>query len=520
MLVRILILAQLFIIGYTLLYNTVNFLLMVLAFWRIRFFLRERSVLDPEFAYASPYTPLISLIVPAHNEERTIVESVRALLRLRYPRLEVIVVNDGSTDRTREVLQEAFALVRRDLPHHAPLKTAPIKGLYEARSEKPAHVQRLILVDKEKGGKADALNAGINVALAPYICTVDADSLIDEKALLQLIAAVQKDPGQIVAIGGQVSVANGRVVEPGRVRSTQLPKRALVLLQFVEYLRSFTMGRTALAMLRALLILSGVFALYRRDVLIRIGGFLTENMRTRLGREYARDAPQTVTEDLEIILRLYRYMYDKKIEGRVDFLPYPIAWTEVPEVLADLRKQRKRWYRGLVENLLVFYRDMLFNRRYGRIGLLAMPYQVLFEVFGPVIELSGYLILLICIPLGLLSVEYAVLFFLSAVLYGIFVSTSAILFGIWSEAVYRSVGYHSLFTYSPKETLKLLLFTVLSHLGYRQLIILWQVGTLVDMVLGRAPTWEKIRRRGFSSAAPEQSLPEQGVIVPGSSAKG
>jgi len=275
--------------------------------------------------------------VPAHNEERTIVESVRALLRLQYPRLEIIVINDGSTDRTRDVLIEAFRLTRRDLLYDTPLKTAPIRGLYEATDERPAHVQRLILVDKEKGGKADALNAGINVALSPYVCTVDADSLIDEEALIQLIAAVQKAPEKILAIGGQISVANGRMTASGRVRPRQLPRRPLVLLQFVEYLRSFTMGRTALAAWNALLILSGVFALYRRDALIRIGGFLTENMRTRLGREYARRASRTITEDLEIILRLYRYIYDKRIEGRVDFLPYPIAWTEVPETLADLR---------------------------------------------------------------------------------------------------------------------------------------------------------------------------------------
>ncbi len=499
MLIEVIIATQLFIIGYTLLYNTVNLLLMLTAFRRIRLLLRERFALDPESAHASPYTPPISLLVPAHNEERTIVESVRALLRLQYPRLEIIVINDGSTDRTRDVLIEAFRLTRRDLLYETPLETAPIRGLYEATGERPVHVQRLILVDKESGGKADALNAGINVALSPYVCTVDADSLIDEEALIQLIAAVQKAPEKILAIGGQISVANGRTTASGRVRPRQLPRHPLVLLQFVEYLRSFTMGRTALAAWNALLILSGVFALYRRDALIRIGGFLTENMRTRLGREYARRASRTITEDLEIILRLYRYIYDKRIEGRVDFLPYPIAWTEVPETLADLRRQRKRWYRGLIENLLILHRDMLFNPRYGRTGWLAMPYQLLFEILGPVIELGGYVILLICIPLGLLSVEYAILFFLSAILYGIFVSTSAILFGIWSEAAYRS-GYHSLFTYSTKDTLKLLLFTILSHLGYRQLLALWQVGVLWDLLRGREPAWEKVRRKGFSPA--------------------
>jgi cellulose synthase/poly-beta-1,6-N-acetylglucosamine synthase-like glycosyltransferase len=500
MLVRAVIVIQLFIIGYTLLYNTVNFLLMLIAFWRLRFLLKERTVLDPELAYVSPYTPPVSLIIPAYNEEKTIVESVRSLLRVKYPHLEVIVVNDGSTDRTREVLITAFGLARRDLLYEAWLKTEPIRGLYEAVGEKPAHVHRLVLVDKEKGGKSDALNAGINVARTPYVCTVDADSLLDENALLPLILAVQKAPAEIMAIGGQVGVVNGRMVERGGMRSRQLPKRPLVLFQFIEYLGSFTMGRTALAALNALLILSGVFALYRRDLLIRVGGFLTENMRTRLGREYTRHAARTITEDLEIILRLYRYAADKGIAGRVEFLPYPIAWTEVPETLAHLRKQRKRWYRGLVENLLVIYRDMLFNRRYGRIGWLAMPYQVLFEIFGPVIELIGYVVVLVCLPLGLLSVEYAVLFFLSAILYGIFVSTSAILFGIWSEVGYRSAGYHSLFTYGTKETMKLLLFTILSHLGYRQLLALWQTEALVEMLLGREPTWEKIRRTGFSPA--------------------
>ena len=238
-----------------------------------------------------------------------------------------------------------------------------------------------MVIDKENAGKADALNVGVNASTAPYFVCLDADSILDQRALKEMMRVIQEDP-RVVAVGGQVAIANGCTIRNGRVVSVGLPRHPLARFQMVEYLRSFTTGRTGLDRLDSILILSGVFAVFEKETVIRAGGYLTPFVRHRIVEEYVAARAGTVCEDMEIVVRLHRYIRDKRLDRRIAFLPHPVAWTEVPESLESLRKQRGRWYRGLRESLL-YHRAMLLRRRFGRIGAFALPTFWLFEYLRP-----------------------------------------------------------------------------------------------------------------------------------------
>ncbi len=336
------------------------------------------------------FLPTITLLVPAYNEEVTIAESLRSLLRLRYPAYEIVICNDGSKDRTVEDLRETIRFVPPDRDYDNHLGTAPVRAFYESRIELPPGLQRMILIDKENGGKADALNAAINVARGDFVTSMDADSLLIPEALLMAARAIRESREPVVAVGGQVGLSNGSLVENGRVVEMRLPKSWIGRFQVVEYMRSFAQGRVGWAAVDSLLSLSGVFALMRRGLVHAIGGFLTKHMRTRVGIEYCGKGAHTVCEDMEIVVRLHRYLLDRRIAGKVTMLPFAIAWTEAPENYRDLGKQRARWYRGLLE-VLVYHRAMLFRPKFRQVGLFSLPYQLVFEALAPVSACIGLL---------------------------------------------------------------------------------------------------------------------------------
>lgn len=485
------------------LYCVVNTVLLAVSFFSVRRDL-ERSQLQVgeaiDRSQRDAFSPLLSLIVPAYNEEVTIVDSVRSLLRLDYPAYEVIMVNDGSKDRTVEVLKSAFQLVRNDVDYHPLLGAQPVKGFYRTTIELPKQVVRLVLVDKENGGKADAINAGINASQGSYVATMDADSLMIKDALHAIVQPILDDPNRVLAVGGSIALSNGCKVQDGKIIEVALPKTWIARFQVVEYMRSFIQSRTALGQLNSILILSGVFAVFQRQALVAIGGFLTKHMRSKVGIEYCGAGSETVCEDMEVVVRMHRYAKDHGLEARICFIPLPTSWTEAPEIYLSLGKQRNRWYRGLLE-VLVLHRKMMGNPKYGRVGVFSLPYQLLFEGLAPILEASGYLLLPISYLVGILSLEALVAFTLFALMFNFFLSVGSVLVAIFRVRVHNKTSPVAMFDYHGFYTLLVLTMAgFLSNLGYRQFLVYWQLRGLKDFLAGKK-SWDKFARQGFAPTA-------------------
>jgi cellulose synthase/poly-beta-1,6-N-acetylglucosamine synthase-like glycosyltransferase len=489
------------VVTYFLAYAGVNLALLAISAVQVRRTLQRAQVAEKRGrreVFDEAFAPLISLVAPAYNEEVTMVESVRSLLRLNYPQYEIILVNDGSKDNTVGVLKEAFKFVRSDVDYNPHLGTMPIRGFYRSTVELPAQVVRLVLVDKDNGGKADAINAGINASQGTYVATMDADSLMIEEALRVTVQPILDDPNRVIACGGQIALSNGCRVEGGRVVEVRLPRPWIARFQVVEYMRSFTQGRTALGQVNALLILSGVFAVFQRESLISAGGFLTRHMRSRIGQEYCGVGAETVCEDMEVVVRMHRYVIDHTLDGRVVFLPQPTSWTEAPEVYKNLGKQRSRWYRGLLEVLWI-HRRVLFRPRYGRIGLFALPYQLFFEAMAPVLETLGYLVLPLSWAVGLLSPRALLSFLALAMAFTFFLSAGSISVAMARVRMGDPRQARSLFEYrGVRPYVVLLVAGLLSNLGYRQYLLYWQLKGLKDF-LKKRKSWDKFERKGFAS---------------------
>jgi cellulose synthase/poly-beta-1,6-N-acetylglucosamine synthase-like glycosyltransferase len=418
--------------------------------------------------------PPISLLVPAYNEERSIVDSVRSLLALLYPNIEVIVVNDGSTDGTMAALIDGYNLVPDLRPAGPVLPHKPIRQVLAAPEE-----PRLLVVDKENAGKADALNCAINFARAPIICVIDADSILERDALLRAVEPFIDDPERTVAVGATVRVANGCVVKHGHVTDIRLPTKLLALFQTVEYLRSFLMARLAWSHLGALTIVSGAFGLFRRQAVIDAGGYSTH----------------TVGEDLELVIRLHRLMRDRGEEYRITFIPEPVCWTEVPETLRNLGRQRTRWQRGALETFFM-HSDMMVKPRYGRIGSVSFFNMLLIDVISPVAEVLGYLLVPLFWGLGLLSIDYLFAFLSLTFAFGVVISAGALILEELELRRFPKIG----------DLLRLVVAAVLENFGYRQLNNIWRVRGTLQFLRGKR-SWGHLSRKGFIRAheAPEAS---------------
>ena len=502
LLILVVLALQPFFLLYFILYNSYTLWLIALSARQVRRRVAGHFIEDLDLIDEGDLTKPLTMIVPAYNEEVTIVDSVTGLIHCDYPRFEIVVVNDGSSDSTLERLKRAFQLRRTDAPYRPAITTAPVRAIYQATTSLPPGVMQLIVIDKENGGKADALNAGINASTTPYFVSLDADSILDQRALKELMRVIQEDP-RVVAVGGQVAIANGCTVRNSHVVSVGLPARSLPRFQMVEYLRSFTAARTGLDRVHAILILSGVFAVFEKETVIRAGGYLTPFLRHRLTEEYVGRGVGTVCEDMEIIVRLHRFILDKLHDRRIAFLPHPVAWTEVPETFESLRKQRGRWYRGLRESLR-YHRAMIGQSKFGRIGWFALPAFWLFEYYGPLVEVAGYIFILFLFVmerlfgLQLIAPQYLLAFLLASLGYGVLVNVLAVLVGAWrfryglADRLQRRLLPFS----RRREVLILLLYAVLENFGYRQLTLYWRLRGLWDAWRGKTG-WEKFGRVGF-----------------------
>ncbi|MGH7682012.1 MAG: glycosyltransferase family 2 protein [Candidatus Eiseniibacteriota bacterium] len=453
----------------------VLFGLLILSFFDMRRRLAQNFYADYEAVAKSHFTFPISVLVPAYNEAVGAVDSVRSVLSLDYPQHEVIVINDGSTDDTMVRLQREFRLERHDVVYRKVLAyEGTIKGIYRS-----ATTPNLLVIDKEHAGKSEALNAAINLSRYPLFCTIDADSVFQENALLRVVRPFLEDPDRVIAVGGQVRVANGCKVERGRIVEPRLPSSILAAFQVVEYLRAFVASRLGLSAMNNLLILSGVFSLFRKDVVVEAGGYYSN----------------VVTEDMELVIRLHRRMREQRRAYSVVFLPDPICWTEVPETVGALARQRGRWHRGLIHSLWL-HKSLLWKRHSGSLRWIGLPYYFFFEFMGPIVELIGYIIIPIAYFMGFLSPLFFWAFLFLAVTSGAFLSISAVFLEELSFGLYRSWG----------DFAQMVGIGILENFSYRILTLFFRLGALVDMILGRGG-WGKQERAGFrrAKAAPVQT---------------
>ena len=457
-----------FVLAYFLALNISYILLFFISLREVLTFLRRTFFSDYQQILRSDMTLPITMICPAHNEEKTIVDTVRSLQMLNYPEFEIIVVNDGSKDQTLERLLEAYDLRRVDRVYKRSLPTKSVRALYASPM-----VPNLVVVDKENGGKADALNCGINLSRYPLFSSMDADSVIEDDALLKAVKPFMEWPEETLAVGGIVRCANGCTVHEGRVTHIALPRQLLPVFQVVEYLRAFLSGRLGWSALRGLLLISGAFGVYRKSAVVDVGGYDSS----------------TDTEDLELVMALHAAYRERKKPYRIVFVPDPVCWTEVPGNWRMLRRQRNRWHRGMLQSLSR-YRRMMFNPRYGIMGLLVLPYFLVFETMGPFIETLGYVSVPLAWALGLLNTKFFLLFFVLAVAFGVFLSVAAILL---EEISYRRYP-------SWSDLWKLLFCGVAENFGFRQVLAVYKIQAFWEYLRGLR-RWGKLERVGFVKAS-------------------
>lgn len=452
---------------YYLLSNVAYLIALLVAFKTTNAHQRRLGSYRLRWINESPLAPPITVLAPAHNEEKSIRISVRNLLELDYPELEVIVINDGSKDRTLEELNDEFKLRPIRPVYVKQVASAEVRGFYRSDAD-----PRLLVVDKEAGGsKADAVNAGLNAATSPYVCIVDADSVLERDSLLRIMIPVLADPKHVVGVGGIIRILNGSEISAGQIRRVRLPRKSIEVIQVIEYLRAFLIGREAWAQGNMLMIISGAFGLFRTDLVRAVGGYRAK----------------AIGEDFDLVARLHRYLLEQKTGYRIHFVPDPVCWTEAPSDLKSLGRQRARWQKGLLDALLPHV-DMLFRPRYGRIGFFALPYLWIFELLAPVVELGGILTILLAAALGVLSREFFIQFLIFGYAFATMISIGAVL---QEEFTYKRYN-------DWQDVARLLSYCFFEHFPYRQLHMVWRLRGLWEYMRGDV-VWKPLARKGLQS---------------------
>jgi Glycosyltransferases, probably involved in cell wall biogenesis len=432
--------------------------------------MHKHSITDYSIVAGSPVVPSISVLAPAYNESMTIVENVRSLFSIYYNNLEIIVINDGSKDDSLMKLIEAYSLIKIPYFIDEKLHTKPIRGVY--KSTHPAY-KKLVVVDKVNGGKADALNAGLNVSSYQYVTCIDVDCILEQDALLRMVKPFMTSPKKrVIATGGVIRVANSCEVQGGKITKVHMPRNLLARIQTVEYIRSFLLGRMAWSRLNGLLIISGAFGMFDKEIAVKAGGYNTK----------------TVGEDMELIVRMRLYMEDAGVPYLVRYISDPLCWTEVPVSYKVLWRQRDRWTRGTIETLQI-HRRLFFNHKYGILGLLSYPYWFFFEMLAPVIELSGWSAFVILAMSQMIDWQSWALLLVFIISLGYLFSAAAILMETFTFRQYKEKGdVRRLFTAVLLEPFIFHLFTVGAAVrGFQKKIFKTDKG------------WGEMVRGGFSA---------------------
>ena len=452
-----------FCMGFTILLSIIYIIQMFVSFFRVRHDY-SRNFSDDYKRYIDSDNLLpISLIIPAFNEQENIVQNIRSLMKIDYPMFEIIVVNDGSTDKTAELVISAFEMHPIETSIRCQIKTQNIRNVYYSKK-----YPCLTFVDKENGGKSDALNAGINISSYPLFTCLDADSRLEKDALLRLAVEFIKDSRTVVA-GGLVRIANGSKIVDGELRGFTMPKSIVERFQIVEYYRSFLSGRVFWSATNSLLIVSGAFGLFRKQAVIDVGGYKTN----------------TIGEDMEIIIHIHRYMRKNHKKYKVTFNELSVCWTQGPMSMKDIRSQRRRWQIGLMDSLITHF-GMTLNPRYGAVGLLSIPYNWIFEFFGAIVEVLGYFIIPFSLIMGELNMFFFVIYFLLAVMLGVILSEGSL---VLEQYTHRGAM-------TARQSIAISIYAILENFGYRQLITIYRVEGIIKYRKLRK-SWGKVKRKEF-----------------------
>lgn len=435
-------------------------------------YMKKNSFVNYKEILSSTISPSISIIAPAYNESLNIIENVRSLLSTHYVNYDVIIVNDGSKDDSLEKLIAAYDLVKVNFLINQQIPTKPIRaGVF--KSTNPAF-EKLTVVDKENGGKADALNMGLNISNNQYVACIDVDCLLLENSLQKMVKPfLEVTEETVIATGGVIRIANSCIIKNGKLLDVNFPKKLIEKAQILEYLRAFLLGRMAWSRLNGLLVISGAFGLFNKKIAIEVGGYDTN----------------TVGEDMEIIVRMRRYMEEINEKYRVAYIPDPLCWTEAPDNYKIFISQRNRWTRGTIETLRK-HRKIAFNKKYRSLGMLSYPYWLFFERLAPVIEVIGIVYFAILMALNEVRWDYAIAFIILAYLFTVLFSIVA----IFSE----ELTYHQ---YKKKGTgLKLLMISVLEPFVLHPFILYAAIRGNMDYYFNKKKKWGEMTRKGMAKA--------------------
>lgn len=446
---------------------TAYLILTIFSAISLRKYLRKNSYVDYNSIVASPLAPSLSVIAPAFNESETIIDNIRTLLSLYYNNFEVVVVNDGSKDDSLEKMINAYELEKVNYYFDYRLPCKRIRGVYKSQNRS---FKKLTVIDKANGGKADALNAGLNVCRNELVVSIDADSIMEPDALLKLVKPfMEAKEKRVIGAGGVIRIANSCEISDGHIQKVNLPKKFLPRAQVMEYTRAFLMGRMVWSELDGLLLISGALGMFDREIVIKAGGYHTN----------------TVGEDMELVVRIRRYMTDNDLDYDVVYIPDPLCWTEVPSTVKVLARQRSRWTRGTLETLIT-HRKLFFNRKYGKLGMLGYPYWLVFEYLAPIIEFLGILWFIFLVITGDLNWPFFLL------LFG-FVYFFAVSLSIWS-VLFEEMTFHKY--ERRRDVLRLMGTAFLEPLFYHPLVMLMSIKGNIDKLLNRNK-WGKMERKGF-----------------------
>jgi len=459
-------------------------MLAIMSFLNIALFLRKESYTDYKVIVGSPLAPGISVIAPAFNEGLTIISNVRSLLTFDYPNYEVIIINDGSTDDTLEKVVKEFSLVKVDFAYDIKLSAKPVRGVYKSKDEAYA---KLIVVDKENGkAKADATNVGINVSNFPYFLCTDVDCILHEQTLGMLIRPMLEEENlRVIATGATLRMANSCEVDEGVLISIKAPRPLLARFQELEYIRSFVMGKMGWSYINAVPNVSGGLGMFDKEIAVKAGGY----------------DPASFGEDMELRMRMSRYVYDNKIKASVRYIPNTLCWTEGPTSVKIFMRQRTRWARGLLQ-LMLAHKKMLFNPAYGRVGMIVFPYNFFFELLAPVVEFLGIIYYMFLIYFGLVNWPYAIILLVFVYTYSVMISSLSVL---WDQLTFQ---YYKTW----KDVVRVVLMVFIEMLIYHPLIVVFSLRGYWFQLTNRKHSWGNMQRAGFKKKSDDKPKKPQPVV--------